>query len=289
MNENRFAIDPAAYGLPTREELLEMRIWDLHYHGLPHHEQMKPYFERMGIERVFSLDVAHLRDRSPRQAEADARDHLATLEREKGWVSGMIRIDPARVDDTLEHIERLIANGPCIGIKTGENHPEPITVAHRNYDPIIRRLAELEAVIYIHSGYMVGGDPRTFYGGTRTGEAHPGHVAQLAARFPDVPLICGHQGADWELGIRAIRPYKNVYLEFSGMDPESGAVDFAVRELGEDRIVWGSHARTRSFANELSKIYDGDLTSAQRKKIFGTNLRKLSAAIHRKKGVVVDI
>jgi len=291
MNSNspHFAIDPATYGLPTREELLEMRIWDLHYHGLPHHEQMKPYFERVGIERVFSLDVAHLRNNSPDEAEERARDYLTIVEREKEWVSGMIRIDPTRVDNTLEHIERLIANGPCVGIKTGENLHEPVTVAHKNYDPIIRRLAELEAVIYIHSGYMVGGDPRTYYGGTRTGEAHPGHVAELASRFPDVPLICGHQGADWELGVRAIRPHSNVYLEFSGMDPESGAVDFAIRELGEDRIVWGSHARTRSFANEFSKIFDGDLTAAQRKKIFGTNLRRLSAAIHAKKGISVDV
>src|SRR5690625_7913858 len=75
-SDPHFAIDPATYGLPTREELLEMRIWDLHYHGLPHHEQMKPYFERVGIERVFSLDVAHLRNNSPDEAEERARDYL---------------------------------------------------------------------------------------------------------------------------------------------------------------------------------------------------------------------
>src|SRR5690625_786321 len=125
--DSRFAIDPETYGLPTREELLEMRIWDLHYHGLPHHEQMKPYFSWMGIARVLSLDVAHLRDRSTSQAEADVRDHLATLEREKQWVSFMIRIEPTRVDESLEHIDRFFANGPCVGIKTGEILDDPIT------------------------------------------------------------------------------------------------------------------------------------------------------------------
>lgn len=290
MNNSVFAIDPEVYGLPTREELVDMRIWDLHYHGLSRHQEVMTYFDRMGVERVFSLDIARLgSSASPDEAVKNAQDNLTLLEEEKDRMSGLIRIDPARVDASLELIERLIQNGPCVGIKTGTRHSEPITVAHANYDPIVRKLAELEAIIYIHSGFMVGGDPRTYYGGTRVGEAHPGHVAELASRFPDVPLICGHQGADWELGVRAIRPHKNVYMEFSGMDPESGAVDFAVQELGADRLVWGCHAASRSFSNELSKVYDSDMNRSQRKLIFGGNLRRLSASIHRRKGVTVDV
>jgi predicted TIM-barrel fold metal-dependent hydrolase len=114
-------------------------------------------------------------------------------------------------------------------------------------------------------------------------------VAALAARFPDVRMICGHQGTDWELGIRQIRPHKNVYMEFSGWPPESGSLDFAVQELGVDRIVWGAHAPTRSFSNALSQIYDANLTVAQRRKILGTNLRTLAAPILRRKGIKVEI
>ncbi|SHF84701.1 hypothetical protein SAMN05443144_11417 [Fodinibius roseus] len=293
MSDYNFAIKPEAYGLPSRENLVDMRIWDLHYHGLSSHAEIMPYFDRMGVERVFSLDIARLRGGggtvSAAEAEKNAQENIALLEKEHERMSGIIRIDPTRVEETLELIDRLIANGPCVGIKTGRPLDEPVTVAHPNYDPIIRRLAELEAIIYIHSGYMVGGEPRTYYGGTRVGEAHPGHVAELAARFPDVPLICGHQGTDWELGVRAIRPHKNVLMEFSGMDPASGAVDFAVKELGADRLVWGCHAPTRSFANELSNVYDSDMSRSQRKMILGGNLRRISASIHRRKGIPVDI
>lgn len=279
-----FVYDPALLGLPSREELVAMRIWDLHYHGIGRHHEVMPYFERMGVERVFSLDIARVDG-----PEAVAARNLEILEKEKHRVSGMVRIDPARVDATLEHMARWIDRGPCVGIKTGTRHGAPITVSHPNYDPIIRLAADLEAVIYIHTGFMVGGEPRTYYGGARTGESTPADVANLARRFPDVPLICGHQGADWELGVRAIRPHPNVYLEFSGMAPETGMVDFAVKELGADRLVWGCHAPSRSFANELSKIYHGELTREQRKKIFGTNLRKISASIHRRKGIPVEI
>src|SRR5215472_12934692 len=58
-----FALNPADYGIPTREELRQLRIWDMHYHGLWEgnlrtHAEAMVYVERMGIERVLSLDIA---------------------------------------------------------------------------------------------------------------------------------------------------------------------------------------------------------------------------------------
>jgi predicted TIM-barrel fold metal-dependent hydrolase len=108
-------------------------------------------------------------------------------------------------------------------------------------------------------------------------------VALLAERFPNVPLICGHSGGDWELGVRAVRPHKNVFLEFSGSDPHSGQVDFTVKELGVDRLIWGGHGPSRSYSTELSKVLDADLTHDQRLQILGGNLRQLAAPIFRQK------
>ena len=39
-----FVLNPAAYGLPTRDELVKLRIWDIHYHGffkggIPAHDE----------------------------------------------------------------------------------------------------------------------------------------------------------------------------------------------------------------------------------------------------------
>ena len=106
----------------------------------------------------------------------------------------------------------------------------------------------------------------------------------LAQRFPDVPLICGHSGGDWELGIRTVRPYKNVYLEFAGSDPHGGQVDLAVKELGAERIVWGGHIPSRSYATELAKVLDADIPHEQRMLILGGNLRRIAASIFERKG-----
>jgi uncharacterized protein len=286
---NEFALNPADYGLPTRDELVKLRIWDIHYHGftggdpLAQHAETMKYVERMGIERVFSLEIAGHLDRpfTPTGIEEQQREILVT---DAHRVSGLVCVDPAEPDQSIDKMVRWIRNGPCVGIKYAGHGRHDIRVSHPKNDPIIRLAGELNAVIYIHSWLNVGGEPRQPGGGNRSGEATPMDVAAAAKRFPDVPLICGHSGGDWELGIRAVRPYKNIYLEFAGSDPHSGAVDLAVNELGADRIVWGGHIPSRSYATELSKVFDADVTPEQRMQILGGNLRRIAGPIFRKKG-----
>ena len=154
---------------------------------------------------------------------------------------------------------------------------------------IVKLCKELNAVIYIHTWIKVGGNPRFPGGGNNGSESTPMDVAILAKRFPDVPMICGHSGGDWELGARAIRSCENVYFEFSGSDPHSGEVDYAVNELGADRIVWGGHGPSRSYATELGKVFDSNLNKADRIKVFGGNYRRIAAPIFKKKGYALKM
>jgi uncharacterized protein len=286
-----FALDPAAYGLPTRDDLVKLRIWDIHYHGfypggIRQHEENLFYVERMGIERMLSLDIAGsptdpLGTSFSAEKQKELREYL---EKHADRVSGLIPIDPSQPVESCRKMEDWIRRGPCVGIKYYGGNPGGVVCSHRDNDAIIRLAAELNAVIYIHTWMKVGGQPRRPGGDNERGESTPQDVALLAERFPDVPLICGHSGGDWELGVRAVRPFQNVHLEFSGSDPHSGQVDYSVRELGANRLVWGGHGPSRSYSTELSKVLDADLTHDQRLQIFGGNLRRLAAPIFRQKG-----
>jgi predicted TIM-barrel fold metal-dependent hydrolase len=286
-----FALDPAAYGLPTRDDLVKLRIWDIHYHGfftggIRSHEENLFYVERMGIERMLSLDIAGT-PTDPLGATIDAekkRELRAYLEKHADRVSGLIPIDPSQPVESCRKIEEWVANGPCIGIKYYGGNPGGVACSHRDNDVIIRLAADLKAVIYIHTWMKIGGMPRRPGGDNQPGESTPMDVAQLAERFPEVPLICGHSGGDWELGVRAVRPHQNVHIEFSGSDPHSGQVDYTVREIGASRLIWGGHGPSRSYSTELSKVFDADLTHEQRLQVFGGNLRRIAASIFRQKG-----
>jgi predicted TIM-barrel fold metal-dependent hydrolase len=63
--------------------------------------------------------------------------------------------------------------------------------------------------------------------------------------------------------------------ETSGFDATAGFIDMAVRELGADRIVFGSHQPSRALGTELSKILSAGISEEDRMKILGGNLRRL--------------
>jgi predicted TIM-barrel fold metal-dependent hydrolase len=293
MTTSQFALNPRDYGIPDRQQLVDFRIWDSHYHGfltgndpIKQHQDMMFYVERMGIERAISVDIGGTLE-DPITPKAHDSAQLEILKKNKDKVSGIIPIDPGFPDESCAKMERWIRNGPCIGIKYVGGNKLGITCDHPNNDRIIKLAAELNAVIYIHTWIKVGGEPRVPGKANLPGESTPMNVAALARRFPDVRMICGHSGGDWELGTRAIRAYENIFLEFAGADPQSGSVDYAVNELGADRIVWGGHGPSRSFSTELSKVLDASVSNADRMKIFGGNYRTLAAAIFKKKGIPI--
>jgi predicted TIM-barrel fold metal-dependent hydrolase len=286
MKSQKFTLNPSYYGIPDLQQLKDLRIWSDHYHGLmvgiKQHEEMMFYIERMGIEKVISLDIGG--DTDPLLPSFYDEKKVQILETNKAQVIGIIGIDPVFPDSSCAKMEKYIRNGPCIGIKYFLNN-KGIDCSHQNSDQIIRLAAELGAVIYIHTWLQVGGSPRYPGGGNSVGDSTPMDVAMLAKRFPNVPMICGYGGGDWELGVRAIRPYDNVLCEFSGSDPYSGSVDYAVNELGVDRIVWGGHAPSRSYATQLSRVLNASLSQADRIKILGENYRRTWAGIFRNKGI----
>lgn len=291
----QFALNAKYYGVPDKQQLIDYRIWDTHYHGflsyrgpIQQHNEMLFYVDRMGIERVISIDIGGtLKD--PLTPKPHDQEQREILEKNTDNISGIIPIDPGFPDESCAKMEKWIRNGSCIGIKYVGGNKLGVTCEHPNNDKIIKLAADLNAVIYIHTWIKTGGDPRFPGGANLSGESTPMDVAALAQRFPDVPMICGHAGGDWELGARAIRPHENVYFEFSGADPHSGSVDYAVNLLGADRLVWGGHGPSRSYSTELSKVLDASIPHSDRMKVFGANYRKIAKKIFHNKGIEIEV
>jgi len=78
---------------------------------------------------------------------------------------------------------------------------------------------------------------------------------------------------------------KNLYSDVAGSDPTAGYVEMAVRELGADRIIYGSDVGGRSFASQLGKVMGAQIPAAAREQILSGNLRRLMLPILLAKGV----
>jgi predicted TIM-barrel fold metal-dependent hydrolase len=256
-------------------------IWDLHCHisgvaGRTPDERMAQlikYADRMGIERLcVYMGMNWAQDPSADDLRRQNDDVLQALSHWHDRAFGFVYLSPNHVEASLAELDRCVRDGPMVGVK--------LWVAKRcndpAIDPIIRRAAELKAVIFQHTWLKSDGN--------FPGESTPMDLAELARRHPDVPLICGHTGGNWEIGIRSIRSLKNVYADTAGSDPTNGFIEMAVRELGADRIIYGSDTGGRSFASQLAKVQGAEIPESAKRQILGENLKRLLTPILQSKG-----
>jgi predicted TIM-barrel fold metal-dependent hydrolase len=257
-------------------------IWDLHCHlsgfgGRTPDERMADmirFADRMGVDHLcVYMGLEHLIDPSPEQLRRQNDEVLQAISHWHHRAFGFVYLNPNHVQFSLDELNRCVRDGPMVGVK--------LWVAHRantpELDPIIERAAALKAVIFQHTWIKTGGN--------LAGESTPMDLAELARRHPSVPIICGHTGGNWEIGIRAIRGVKNLYSGLAGSDPTAGYVEMAVRELGADRVVYGSDVGGRSFASQLGKVMGAGIPAAARDLILAGNLRRLMLPILDAKGI----
>lgn len=276
MDRREFLGRTAAAGLvaasASAQDSLEhpWRAWDAHCHvgGSTDAEieaqigRLVRLADRMDIERLI------LFIRSTPAA-------MRACERWRSRCYGFVLTSGADPERALEDLERAVAQGPMVGLKMpggGRRCTDPGLL------PLFRRAAALKAPIYQHAWIKaVGNFP---------GESTPQDVAGLAARLPEAAILMGHAGGDWERGIRIARPHPNVSVELGGGDPTSGLVEMAVRELGAERVVYGSDVSGRNFGSQLAKVHGAAVPDASKFLILGGNLRRMLGPILAEKGFV---
>lgn len=106
-------------------------------------------------------------------------------------------------------------------------------------------------------------------------ESTPVHVANLAKRYPEARIVMAHMGADFTFGCNAIRDCPNVWTDMCGSYCETGMIDYALRTLGPERIIFGTDAPGASLLNNLHKVLDTPLTDEQKSMIFHDNAEGL--------------
>jgi len=259
-------------------------VWDLHCHlsGIDGDTpdlkmaNLIRFADRMGIERVVVfMGYPFATDPTPDQLRAQNDQVLQALSHWHDRAFGFAYVSPRHVEASLAEIERCVRDGPLVGIKLWVAMPcsEPAI------DPLITRCADLQGAIFQHTWNKANGN--------LPGESTTGDMAVLAARHPRTPLICGHTGGDWELGIREIRAHSNVSIDLGGSDPTAGMVEMAVRELGAERIIFGSDAPGRCFASQLAKVQSADIPNESKALILGGNLKRMLLSVLRTKGMRV--
>ena len=272
-------------GLPSPEQLKEFRIWDSYFTPAYSHpgsdgssgliadiERAMPavrkgefeklcYFPHVGIGTTSDADFEKLIRSRPEVT-------LKAIEQWPNLLLGMIQLNANDVPASLDALNRWLRDGPMLGVYFRGGGVGSLTCTHPNFHPLIERIAELRGVIMQHTWFVTGGKQSP-------GASTPSELAELAAKFPEQKFVCAHAGGEWQRGIRAVQSSPNILVETSGFDASAGFIEMAVRELGAERIVFGSHLPSRSLGTELSKVITAEISEADKRLILGENFRKL--------------
>jgi predicted TIM-barrel fold metal-dependent hydrolase len=287
--------DATRVGLPSPQQLKEYRIWDSYFTPSHSHpgpdgssrliadiERSLPAVKKGEIEKLCYFPHVGTGTTTDANFEAQARSRpdviLKPFERWPKLLLGMIQLNANDVRASLDALDRWLRDGPMLGVYFPGGGPGALTCTHENFTPLIERIAELQGVVMQHTWFKTGGKQGP-------GESTPSELAEVAGRFPQQKFICAHAGGEWQQGIRAVRDSPNILVETSGFDATAGFIEMAVRELGAERVVFGSHLPSRSLGTELGKVIGAGISEKDKRLILGENFRNLlNPILQRRRG-----
>jgi predicted TIM-barrel fold metal-dependent hydrolase len=219
-----------------------------------------------GIGHIVVLGDVLAYGRSPTDAQIrHINDETFWLmKRYPGYVTGFCYLNPvlgARA--VTREVERCVARG-FRGIK--------LEIANNARDacmPPVMEAAEKHGLVVLqHAWSMTKIRQRSFH-------TDPEDVATLARRFPNVRIIMAHLTGCGVRGVLAVKDCANVVVDTSGAAPEAGLVEYAVAQLGAERVLYGSDGPIRDFAVALARITGTRLDAQAKRKILRDNARAL--------------
>jgi len=151
-------------------------------------------------------------------------------------------IDPARGRMGVREARRLIEH---FGVKGFKFHPTVQAFYPNDHDcyPLYEVIAEHKLPAIFHSGQTGIGAGMPGGGGLRLKYSNPMFLDDVAADFPDMPIISAHPGVPWQDEQLSVATHKpNVYIDLSGWSPkyfEPKLVQYA-NTLLKHKVLFGS-------------------------------------------------
>lgn len=254
-----------------------MHAIDVHGHFGPYNRGTRALTDRMmsaDIEtvsrRALACDirvtvVSATRAIIPYRGDAvRGNEDAVTAAEQQDDIRFWVVIDPLRTE-TYEQADRLLAHPRCKGIKI-HPHAHAYEIAHHG-EAIFAFAGERKAVVLTHSG-----DPGSY----------PEDFLPFIDRNPGVNLILAHLGNSDDGGvarqvdaIKAAR-HGNVYVDTSSARSMfSGLIEWAVEEIGSDRILFGTDTPLYWSASQKARIETADICEEAKAAILFRNAVKL--------------
>jgi predicted TIM-barrel fold metal-dependent hydrolase len=196
------------------------------------------YRERSLAAVIFAVDTEAVTGNAPVPNEEIAEVAAANADVLIPFAS----IDPARGRAGVRQARRLIES---YGMKGFKFHPnlQAFFPSDRTAYPLYEVIAEAGLPALFHTGHSGIGSGLPGGGGLRLKYSNPLHVDDVAADFPELPIVLAHPSFPWQDEAISICLHKaNVWIDLSGWSPKyfpAQLVQYANTQL-RDRVLFGS-------------------------------------------------
>lgn len=220
------------------------------------------YLDKCGVRRGVISAARSNTALTPKDYRAGNREVAKYAERYKGRFRPSCVITPSRIDEALREIEECHSQfgfrwlGEFCNYMTGYKYDTP------EWAQVMQLAARISVVIQIHTTA-----PEMRY---------------LAERFPNNTIVFPHFGGskkdiDERFGI--VAAHKNCSIDVSGSGIERvGILEKAVKEIGSERVLYGSDFTINEPSAVIARIDNAFLTPTDRENILFRNVERLLAA-----------
>ena len=186
-------------------------------------------------------------------------------------------IDPARGKMGVREARRLIKD---FGVKGFKFHPsvQGFYPNDRMAYPLYEAIAEAKLPALFHTGQTGIGAGMPGGAGIRLKYSNPIYIDDVAADFPDMPIILAHPSVPWQDEQLSVATHKpNCYIDLSGWSPkyfEPKLVQYA-NTLLKNKVLFGSDYPLMSPERWMADFEKLDIKPEVRPLILKENAAKL--------------
>ncbi|OQY95258.1 MAG: amidohydrolase [Sphingobacteriales bacterium UTBCD1] len=250
------------------EEVMKYRKIDTHAHVYfsPDSPTIQIDFaERLGIEKlVISRNIEAFSKGTPEEFRRCNDLVIKCMKDHPDRFIGTMVLNPTYTKESLEEIKRCVDAGM---VGAGELYNQ-VKINDPLYYPIIEKFIDLKMIMLMHSA--IGKSRVLLNLDEPPNISLPEDFVEIAARYPEAMFQFAHIGGgiDWEYACKALAHSPNIFVDVSGSNNEAGMIDFALKYIGEDRLLFGCD---NSFYQGVGHMLSDNLSESQRKKIFFDN------------------
>jgi predicted TIM-barrel fold metal-dependent hydrolase len=245
-----------------------MNAIDIHVHhrwtkldGRPDYEveRTRELARRSGVGRALLLTFG------ARTTPEQLREHndctLRLMESDPGFFLGAMYLCPLHDPAFTRQEARRCAEAGMVAIKQGVE----VRASDPRIHPIAEVAAELAIPILYHAWYKTPGvEPSET-------ESNGADIAQLARCHPETRIIMAHLTGIGRRGVQDVEDLSNVSVDTSGGWYDTEMVEYAVRHMGADRVLYGSDYPGRDYAPQVGRVTGAKLSNRDRERILWRN------------------